>query len=275
MSELFEYKTKQLHLRHALDEQPDDKYFSMHVHRRCEIFYFLSGNVKFLVEGYEYTMEPGCLMIMRPSESHRAKIITPKTYERYSLNFYPSVVDSIDPQHQLMKPFMERPLGCGNIYHTKEFKGVQPRDLLEKMCLPAKDDYSRELKIHTHLFSLLDMIREAHDRRGSAEYEKPQNPGEQIVAYVNAHLFEELSVPLLAERFFLSNAQFSRIFKQATGSSPWEYITIKRLVAVREQVHNGEFVREASEKCGFTDYSAFYRAYVKYFGRAPKYDKKP
>ena len=88
--------------------------------------------------------------------------------------------------------------------------------------------------------------------------------------YVNKHLFEELSVPILAKQFFMSTSQFNRVFKQAAGASPWEYITIKRLTAAREKIRNGVSVQSACESCGFRDYSAFYRAYVKHFGCAPK-----
>ena len=270
---LCEYQTPELHLRHVVDEHPNDKYFSMHVHNHCEIFCYLSGNVKYLVEGYEYALEPGSIMLMRPSETHRARIVSDKTYERFSLNFYPEAIDSIDTEHRLMRAFIDRPLGCGNLYLPSELKGVQPRDFFENMCLPARDDYDRELKIHTQLFALLDIINEAYMRRADHEFQPPQTLAEQMVAYVNANLFDELSVPYLAKRFFISPSQVGRIFKKATGTAPWEYITIKRLSAVRERIHSGELAKEASLKCGFSDYSVFYRAYVKYFGCAPREDK--
>lgn len=70
---------------------------------------------------------------------------------------------------------------------------------------------------------------------------------------------------MLAERFFISTAQFNRIFKKATGSSPWEYITLKRLTAAKEKIRSGTQVTKACIDCGFGEYSVFYRAYVKYF----------
>ena len=57
----------------------------------------------------------------------------------------------------------------------------------------------------------------------------PLKRNEEIVAYVNAHLSEDISIPLLAEHFFLSPSQFNRVFKAATGAAPWTYITAKRL----------------------------------------------
>ena len=91
--------------------------------------------------------------------------------------------------------------------------------------------------------------------------------------YVNDHLTEDISVPQLAEHFYLSASQFNRVFRQATGAAPWDYITKKRLTAAKELLKNGVSAQEAAENCGFRDYSVFYRAYTKHFGCTPTDDK--
>ena len=272
MNWLEEYNTKELYIRHAIDPHPDDKYFLMHVHERYEIYYFLSGDAEYLVEGSRYPLKPGSLLIMRPAESHKAKIKNNKSYERFAINFSLPAVECIDPKHQLLAPFDNRPLGRGNLYTEAEFEGISVKRMFEKMCSQQQDTGKQELKILTYLFPLLDMINEAYQAHGAAEYQPPQSISEQIVTYVNLHLFEELSIPLLAEHFFLSTSQFGRIFKQATGAAPWEYITIKRLTAAKEKIRSGSTVQNACTGCGFGDYSTFYRAYVKQFGCAPKED---
>lgn len=269
MELLQEFYSKDLHARYAVSEKPDDKDFTMHVHESCEIFYFVSGNAEYLVEGARYPLEPGSLLIMRPTESHRTHILGGGRYERYTLNFPVSAVDCIDPEHRLLKAFFERPLGRGNFYTLDK---IRLEKIFYDMCRCNEDDYGKIVKILINLFTLLNIIDKAYLKRDSAEYTEPQNLSEQIVAYVNANLFEKISVPLLAENFFLSVSQFSRIFKQATGAAPWEYITIKRLTAAKEKIRRGASAQYASEDCGFGDYSAFYRSYVKYFGCSPKSD---
>lgn len=266
-----EFSSEDLYTRYAVDDEPDDGEFAMHVHERCEIFYFVSGNAEYLVEGARYPLESGCILIMRPAESHRAKILGGGKYERYAVNFSASVIDDIDPKRRLLKAFFDRPLGRGNLFLPTEFGDENIRKIFAEMCKKC-GSYETQVNIKTHLFWLLDRINRAWLKRGSEDYAPPQNISERIVLYVNYHLFEELSVPMLAERFFLSPSQFGRIFKQATGAAPWEYITIKRLAAAREKIRGGEAVQYAAESCGFSDYSTFYRAYVKYFGCSPKYD---
>ncbi len=111
-----EFSSGDLYIRYAVSKVPDDKDFTMHVHERCEIFYFVSGNAEYLVEGARYPLEPGSILIMRPAESHRTHILGSGGYERYALNFSVSAVDCIDPERRLLKAFFDRPLGRGNFY---------------------------------------------------------------------------------------------------------------------------------------------------------------
>lgn len=270
---LQEFNAGDLYTRYAVEENPDDRDFTMHVHEYCEIFYFVSGEAAYLVEGSRYLLQSGDIMIMRPAESHRTKILDRSRYERYVINFSPAMIDNIDPQRRLLKAFFDRPLGRGNLYSSPELDKIRLKTVFHDACCCDRDDYGRRVKVLTNLFMLLDAINDACLRRGKAEDMPLRSPSEQMVDYVNMHLFEELSVPMLAKQFFLSPSQFSRNFKHATGAAPWEYITIKRLTAAREKIRGGESAQSAGEDCGFGDYSAFYRAYLKFFGCSPKNDR--
>ena len=96
-------------------------------------------------------------------------------------------------------------------------------------------------------------------------------PG-QLVAYVNEHLFDPISLQTVADHFYRSRSQISRVFQQATGSPLWEYVSIKRLLAARAMIQRGESAGNACLACGFADYSSFFRAYRAQFGHAPKGD---
>ncbi len=263
-----EYSFGDIYIRHAIDESPNDRYFHMHIHERCEMFLFISGNVEYLVEGSRYPLDEKSLMIMRPAESHKAKIIDNSRFERYAINFPTSFMNSLDPEGRLMNAFINRTLGHYNLFTSTELDMPLVYKLIEEMCSEA-DDYSKKLTINTHLLILLDMISRAFVKKEAIQH-KPRSDSERMVIYVNNHLFEELSVPMLAQHFYLSTSQFNRIFKQATGAAPWEYIIKKRLTAAKEKIRLGSSAHIACESCGFGDYSSFYRAYIKHFGCAPK-----
>ena len=264
---LNEYSYGDIYIRHAIDDCPDDKYFVMHIHEQCEIYFFAEGNVEYLVEGSKYPLDENSLMIMRPAEAHKAKIAGTEKYERYAINFPVSFMRNIDPEGRLTKAFIERPLGKNNMFSCSEIDMELAKKLFSEMC-ESEDDYGRKLAINTHLPILLDMISRAYNNRENSD-RRPQSTTERIVTYVNNHLFEDISVPKLAEHFYLSPSQFSRVFRKATGAAPWEYITKKRLTAAKEKIRNGFSAQNAAESCGFGDYSSFYRAYVKHFGCTP------
>ena len=204
MDFLFQYISEELYIRHAADDCPDDKDFTMHVHERCEIFYFISGEAEYLVEGSKYPLEAGSLLIMRPAESHKIKILGSKRYERIAINFAPAVIDIIDPMRRLTEPFEDRPLGRGNLYIPSELEGMNLADTLGEICSVTHDEHGSRTKALTYLFVVLDMISSAYKKRGASEYLSPQSLSERIMLYVNMHLFENLSVPFLAKQFFMS-----------------------------------------------------------------------
>ncbi len=264
---LNEYSFGDIYIRHAIDENPDDQYFNMHIHEQCEIYFFVTGCVEYLVEGSKYPLDDNSLMIMRPSESHKARIVKSCHYERYAINFPPSFVSSIDPEQKLLQAFTQRSLGKDNLFTSDEIDMNYVKTIFSQMC---KDccDYDKRLTITTHLYMLLDMICKAFPNK-AASVHTPQTAVERMVIYINNHLTEDISIPEIASHFYLSPSQFSRVFRKATGSTPWEYIIRKRLTAANEMMRQGAAAQKACDSCGFNDYSSFYRAYVKYMGHSP------
>ncbi len=266
---LNEYSIGDIYIRHAVDNSPDGREFTMHIHEQCEIYFFISGDVEYIVEGSRYPLSENSLMIMRPAEAHAPKITGSSTYERYAVNFPLDLVRTIDTEMRLLTPFTQRLLGKDNMFSAPEMDMQLVKKLFYEMCSDS-DDYSRQLTIRTHLITLLDMINRAWGEKKRSG-QKLQSTSERIVMYVNDHLTEDISVPGLAEHFYLSTSQFNRVFKQATGAAPWDYITKKRLTAAKELLRSGMTAQSAAESCGFKDYSVFYRAYKKLFGCTPKH----
>lgn len=267
MDFLKEYVQDEIYLRHALDETPDGRGFDFHVHDKCEIFFFVSGSAEYLVEGSVYPLTKGSVLIMRPGEAHCIRILKPEKYERYAVNFPISMFDSIDPERMLTSIYTERELGRKNLYFAPGLETV-----FEDMCREYPDTYARKIKINVGILKILDILANLYQNPESENNE----PGfeEQMVAYVNEHLFDAKDADSLAGHFFLSRSQFGRVFKKATGASPWNYIIAKRLIAAKNLIDSGVSAKKAAEDCSFADYSSFYRAFVKKFGKSPTGPKK-
>ena len=264
---LNEYNSHNIYIRHAIDEKPRLVNDDMHIHSRCEIYFFISGKVDYLVEGSRYPLKPDSLLIMRPSELHIARIVKEERYERFAINFPLDFMKEADPDMHLARAFLDRELGKENLF-TEEQLDVKLVKTLFTNMVKAKNDYERNLALKTNLRLLLYMIDQAFVDRKKSE-KNPPGFAEKVVPYINQHLFEEITIPDLSEHFNYSTSQFTRLFKKYVGSAPWDYILRKRLTAARSLLHKGLSTQKACEDCGFSDYSSFYRSYVKYFNESP------
>lgn len=72
MESHFYYRDEDLFVHHTLDKHPTPDSFPMHAHERMEIFYFLSGCGAYLIEGTQYDLCAGDVLIMRHAEAHQA-----------------------------------------------------------------------------------------------------------------------------------------------------------------------------------------------------------
>ena len=261
---LKEFYCKDLYVRYGEDEEPQERQLDFHVHDKCEIYYFVGGNAHSLVEASDYPLRKGSLLIMRPGEAHSIRIFKSETYARYAVNFPISIFDGFDPKRILMRPYMDRELGRRNHFYLP---GLE--DIFAKMTDERSDEYTRAVTITTGICRLMEIINLEFDSRKQVKSASP-TIAEEAVSYVNANILGDISVSTLAERFFMSGPQFCKLFKEATGASPWKYITAKRLLEAGNLIAEGTPAWEAAERCGFGDYSSFYRAYVKRFGTAPK-----
>lgn len=263
---LFSYRDGELYCHHSLDGSPAQQDFPIHAHEMYEVYYFLSGKCSYLVEGTQYPLRPNDLMIMRIAETHKLLIEPDEPYERIAIHFSASLLDSFDPAHRLLRPFLNRPLGQDNRYAAET--GVGRRLFADFASEAFRASAEPRAHITARLLGLLAELCDAYDHRNRAPA-PAQDTAAQLVSYVNSHMFEKLSLQSVSAAFFLSRSQVSRLFRQATGATLWRYVMIKRLLAARAMLARGESAGTVSSVCGFSDYSAFFRAYKAYFHCAP------
>lgn len=273
MAILREYRDDKIYFHHTMDSHPKATDFGIHVHEECELLYFVAGNAQCLVETTVYPLMPHSLLIIRNMESHMIRIQGDAAYERYGIHFFPRLLDPVDPGHALLRPFMDRPLGQDNLYHAEEFTGIRPHELFLSMVSSDPSEESQRRTLLLYLYPLFGQILEAfRNKQAGRKAPIKQSMAEEMVTYINRHLFEDLSLEALSQQFFMSQSQLNRIFKEQVGASVWDYILYKRLVAARNLIRDGRPAGEACTACGFKDYSSFYRSYVRRFGSSPKQD---
>ncbi len=88
----------------------------------------------------------------------------------------------------------------------------------------------------------------------------------RIVEHVDAHLSERLSVSDLAETASISISHFHEAFRSATGLTPHEFVTARRVERARRLLAYGLTREQAARAVGYTAGHAFRRALSRYGG---------
>lgn len=264
------YNQDNLMMQYSREEQPNPELFRMHTHEIAELFFFISGNGVFMIEGTEYPLNKGDILLMRPAESHYIKIDKSQAYERLVINFDLSIFNGIDSTGNLIRPFTDRLAGMCNCYHANELDDRICKLFFETV---TRQTEKKRLAILSGLIPLLFEIETIFENRLNKNTPKQDETfAFQILKYVNMNIHSEINIDELCRNFYISRAQLCRIFKKATGTTVWKYISVKRLIYARTQIQSGQKPTCVYNKCGFNDYSSFYRSYVKKFGHSPKYD---
>lgn len=255
---------------HSLDRAPGAN-SPMHTHDNIEIYYFISGNCTYMIEGTAYPLKPHDILFKRPLEAHMLVVNSADVpYERMGISLSPEAFRAIDPHNVLFDAMMARPLGTGNRFTAADFGHNLCTELMNRL---AQNGGSMD---RVEILSILLFISAEASRvlRNKGLTKRSSDVGPRLIDYVNEHLFSDLSLADVSHIFFLSQSQVNRIFKAHTGSSLRQYVTIKRLLTARDRIRSGITAAEACFECGYNDYSAFYRAYTKAFGCSPQEDKK-
>lgn len=91
----------------------------------------------------------------------------------------------------------------------------------------------------------------------------------RVLELLEAGLAHGVHVDEMAREAGLSPAHFARAFKQATGTSPHQYLVGLRLERARAALLQGTAISEAALAFGFADQAHFSRAFAKRYGRTP------
>ena len=249
---------------HSVDEHPVPAVFSRHCHGHYEVIYVVRGAGNYVVEGEKYDLRPATLMFFRPGEFHYVDVRRDEPYERYVFHFS---ADGLSGVSDALEKLEKKPLGEGNFFAMNDFPldAASVFDRFERIAaLPRREGERMACFLLSELLVLLSLATP------TAHKKKKEEPlGARVIRYVNAHIAEPLSLDAIAGEFYVSKYYLCRAFKRHNGISILGYINGKRVMMARQMIESGEAAAVVSERVGFSDYSTFYRAYRKAYGRAP------
>lgn len=245
-----------------------------HSHPYYEVYFFLNGDVTYVVDGNQYPLLYGDYLLIPPGTRHHPVFHSSgTTYQRFVLwiskEYYKTICSwSDDFAYSFQYTKEKRQFHYRTDFIT--FQSIQGRllDLLEELHgTNAFHQLNAQLMIHSFLLHLnritYNMLHEVPAVYGNVLYLN-------ICDYINNHLEEDLSLDQLAAFFYSSKYHISHVFKDHMGISLHQYILKKRLQASKNGILSGIPFTSLYHQYGFSDYTSFYRAFKKEFGLSPK-----
>ena len=93
----------------------------------------------------------------------------------------------------------------------------------------------------------------------------------RAVEYIQDQLDTDLTVSGIAQAVYMSPYHFTRLFKESTGQSPYQYVVEARARKAKELLITGKVtISEAAHQVGFVDQSHLTRHFKRVFGLPPK-----
>lgn len=246
-----------------------------HLHQCYEFLYFIDGDSSYIVENTIYDAKPGDLFITRPKEVHSLAFRSQKQYIRTFFQISPDYLD--ESQSNLLDFINNAPLGQGNRITAESMRGIQTANILNKIehyvlnRIPESD-----LMIKTYVIQLLVQLKyaaanETDTLSASFESSKPENSRiQEILDYIEKHITDTISLDELAEKFYINKYYLCHTFKSETGVTIKEFVNTRRISRAKDLIMGGANMTDLCYKCGFGDYSSFYKTFKKMTGKSPK-----
>lgn len=269
MEILAQIQNEKLLFTYSVSSQLNKEYY-LHCHTFYELYYFVEGEADYLVENRGYHLAPDSLLLLSPNVLHGIKVTNTRPYKRFVVHFNPELL-SVERRPFLLSAFPCMGKYSGNEVFYQNCEHYRIRSFFQSLveCSQLKPELSQKL-LPIYLEALLSQVTAmSYSKPAAAADYNSSEAITNIIAFLNTHLTEPLSLDRISEQFFISKHHLNKVFRKATGTTVYDYLLYKRIIYAQQLMINGHNASEAAVKAGFSDYSSFYRAYTKFMGHSP------
>ncbi len=247
------YGNKQFFFSHDRTSDPSVTQFQIHRHNQYEMLLVVEGEGKFVIEDKLYDFKANTLFLVPPNTFH-AIVQPPKAlYERFVVNFAPSLIPSciekpttllIKPSEELIDYFKRFDFACEN-YPSEWLQSLFVSFVTETLLFIEFKENHASLSI-----TLPPLIK-------------------ATVNYISQNLYSPLTSQSIANALYVNRSHLSRVFSSVMKTSLMKFVKSKKMCAAYELLLIGNTPQQACDMLSFDNYSTFYRDFKREFGVAP------
>ena len=228
------------------------------IHPFHEILFFIKGEAEFISEKERMQVSENTLFLIPAETFHRFDIRDQGSYERCVFNF--SSPDELSKTVNEIMTEIRVMTVC-----NREISGIFSR--LKKISEDAFSDQERETMMKALFYQLIMELRLCTEDFTTLKMRSAESLVARAITYIDGHYREKISIDSIAKALNVSKSLIAHYFKCELNISVYRYITEKRLAYAHRLIKDGTPITEVSRICGYGDYSVFYRAYTKMFGK--------
>jgi AraC-like DNA-binding protein len=229
--------------------------YAPHRHDTYAIGRTLSGVQRFHYRDGKQHSLPGGTMVLHPDEIHDGEAGTTEGFQYRMLYIDPALIQKILGGKPL--PFI--PGGISS--DPRLFAATGP-------LLKAPEEAIDILEEEDALYDLAQTLAVAGGqrfRRCLVDYHSAERARE----YIQTEFSQAITLDTLSAVSGKDRWSLSRDFRALYGTSPYRYVTMRRLVYCRHLIQAGRSLAEAALEAGFSDQSHMTRQFIKTMGISP------
>lgn len=215
--------------------------------------YLAQGKMRVWLEE-EQIMQPGQAVLYYPHTGYRYAMYGHEEVQYYWLHFTGSQADQLVQDCHLPNRTIFT-IGS-NALLVSQFEGLFHDFIVRDSCFT--------LSAASRLLSIcVEISRRLEEAKGNSRIYRS-------ISYIHQNYEKKLSVPFLAELEHISPSRFRVLFREATGLSPLDYITVLRLNhACQLMLQTDNQLGEIARAVGFPDQLYFSRVFKGRTGLTP------
>ena len=249
---------------------------NLHSHAFFEILFCRNTcGAEYLVGSERYRLQKGDIILVAPGVSH-CPLLPEHMTEPYKRDVIWISTEFMDYLFQVFPTMQNYHPMYSTLLRTGGTNWESLGELFRNGVWEAKHKAPGwEMAVIGNTIHLLSLIFRAFmdDSTAPMKAEKPELL-DRVLAYVETHLAEKITLPDIAARFWVSQSTISQLFRKKMGMSFYRYVTLRRLTEAQLLIPSGIPMDQVSIAVGFQDYSTFYRAFKAEYGISPAQYRK-